>query len=284
MADIRPMRLDDVAAVHDLNVLTFEALDVSLGVEPPPPPDPAVAMPRYRNLATTDPDGAWVAEEDGEVIGVALALLRDGVWGLSLLLVRPDRQSSGIGGALLTRAHAYANGARGRIIMASPDPRALRAYSRLGLELHPYVTAAGTPTVAAAPAGIRVGDAGDIPLTEIVDRHVRGAARGQDIATLLEMRQVLLIAPERGYAVVDPNGSVRTLAALDDEAAAELLRAALARAPGRVEIETLTAKQQWALPVALEAGLELRINSGGAMFTSGEVGTFTPYLPSGAFL
>ncbi|MDA0183534.1 GNAT family N-acetyltransferase [Solirubrobacter phytolaccae] len=281
---IRPMRVEDVLAVHDLNVLTFEALDISMGVEPPPRPDPAVALPRYRNLATTDPDGAWVAEEDGEVVGVALALRREDVWGLSLLLVRPDRQSSGIGGALLARAHAYAEGARGRIIMASPDPRALRAYSRLGLDLHPYVAAVGTPKPAAPPAGVRVGDATDIPLTETVDRHVRGAARGQDIATLLEMRQTLLIVPERGYAVVNTDGAVRIVAALDDEAAADLLRAALARATGRVELETLTAKQQWAVAVALEAGLELRINSGGAMFTSGDVGTFTPYLPSGAFL
>ena len=281
---IRPMRLEDAAEVHDLNVLTFEALDVSLGVQPPPRPDPAVAMPRYRHLATTDPDGAWVAESGGELVGVALALRREDVWGLSLLLVRPDHQSSGIGGALLARAHAYADGARGRIIMASPDPRALRAYSRLGLDLHPYVTAVGTPRPAAPPAWIRLGDASDIPLTETVDRHVRGAARGQDIATMLEMRQLLLIAPERGYAVIGADGALRIVAALDEEAASDLLRAALARAPGAVEIETLTAKQQWAVAVALEAGLELRINSGGAMFTSGEVGTFTPYLPSGAFL
>jgi len=101
---------------------------------------------------------------------------------------------------------------------------------------------------------------------------------------MLEMRQLLLIAPERGYAVIGADGALRIVAALDEEAASDLLRAALARAPGAVEIETLTAKQQWAVAVALEAGLELRINSGGAMFTSGEVGTFTPYLPSGAFL
>jgi len=284
MADLRRMRPEEAPEVHDLTVLTFEALDISLGVQPPPRPDPAVAHPRYRHLATRDPDGAWVAVEDGEIVGVALALRREEVWGLSLLIVRPDRQSSGIGGALLARAHAYAEGARGRIIMASPDSRALRAYSRLGLELHPFVTAVGTPKPAAPPAGIRVGDASDIPLTETVDRHVRGAARGEDIAVMLEMRQILLIAPERGYAVVDDDGSLRIVAALDDEAASDLLRAALARAPGKVTIETLTAKQQWAIAVAVEAGLELKTNSDGAMFTDGDVGTFAPYLPSGAFL
>jgi len=284
MADLRRMRPEDAPEVHDLNVLTFEALDVSLGVEPPPRPDPAVAMPRYVHLATTDPDGAWVAESEGEIVGVALALRREDVWALSLLLVRPDHQSSGIGGALLARAHAYAEGARGRIIMASPDPRALRAYSKLGLDLLPYVSAVGTPKPADPPPGIRVGDASDIPLTETVDRYVRGAARGQDIAVMLQMRQTLLIAPERGYAVINADNAVRIIGALDDEAAADLLRAALARSSGKVTIECLTARQQWAIPVVLEAGLELRTNSDGAMFTSGEVGTFTPYLPSGAFL
>ena len=284
MTTIRQMRPDEAPEVHDLSVLTFEALDVSRGVQPPPRPDPVFAHPRYRHLATTDPDGAWVAEEDGTIVGAALALRREDVWALSLLVVRPDQQSSGIGGALLARAHAYAEGARGRIIMASPDPRALRAYSRLGLELHPFVEAFGTPKPAAPPPGIRVGDASDIPLTETVDRHVRGAARGEDIAVLLEMRQTLLIAPERGYAVVNAHGAVRIVAALDDAAASDLLRAALARATGEVTVEGLTAKQQWAIAVAIEAGLELRVNSDGAIFTGGEVGSFTPYLPSGAFL
>ena len=39
---------------------------------------------RYRiaHLLETDPDGAWVAELDGEIVGIGLALLREGVWGL----------------------------------------------------------------------------------------------------------------------------------------------------------------------------------------------------------
>ncbi|RKQ92323.1 acetyltransferase (GNAT) family protein [Solirubrobacter pauli] len=284
MAQLRPMRPDEAPEVHDLSVMTFEALDVSRGEEPPQRPDPVLARPRYRHLATTDPDGAWVAEEDGVIVGAALALRREDVWGLSLLIVRPDRQSTGIGGQLLARAHAYAEGARGRVILASPDPRALRAYFRLGLELHPHVDAAGTPKGVHAPAGVRVGDASDIPLTEAVDRAVRGAARGQDIAVMLEMRQTLLVAPERGYAVVNAHGALRVLAATDESAATDLLRAVFARATGEITVEWLTAKQQWAIAAALEAGLELRTHMAGGVFTDGDVGPFTPYLPSGAFL
>jgi GNAT superfamily N-acetyltransferase len=282
MADLRPMREEDVPAVHDLNVLTFEALDVSRGETPGPRPDPAMAHIRYRHLLETDPDGAWVATEHGEVVGCALALRREDVWGLSLLIVRPDVQSSGVGSALLRRAHAYADGARGRIICASPDPRALRAYLRLGLDFHPSASAEGTPKLQ-APDGIRPGDASDLPLTERVDRHARGAAHGVDIGAQLAMGQSLLVAPGRGYAVVNPEGGVRQLAALDDGAAADLLRAVLARATGPVTVEWLTARQQWAFAVALEAGLELKAGTGG-IFLGGETGPFSPYLPSGAFL
>lgn len=278
------MRVEDVPEVHDLNVLTFEALDISQGETPPPRPNPTQAHVRYRHIVTTDPEGSWVAEDGGAIVGVALAHRREDVWGLSLLLVRPDLQSSGIGGTLLRHAHDYAKGARGRIIMASSDPRALRSYFRLGLDCHPYVAAVGRPKPAPAPAGIRLGDADDIPLTEIVDRHVRGAARGSDIGALLEMRQTLLVAPERGYAVVNDQGSVRIVSALDEQAAADLLRAGLARADGEIRLEVLAANQQWAIAVAVEAGLELRTNSGGALFTGGDLGPMTPYLPSGAFL
>jgi GNAT superfamily N-acetyltransferase len=282
MPELRPMHEDDVEAVHDLNVLTFEALDASRGRPPEPRPDPALAYIRYRHLVRHDPAGAWVAEHEGDIVGCALALRREDVWGLSLLVVRPDLQSSGTGGALLRRAHEYADGARGWIIMASPDPRALRAYFRLGLELHPSAAAVGTPR-AVAPDGLREGDASDIPFTAAVDRQVRGAAHGPDIGVGLEMGHALLIVPERGYALVRPDGGVRLLAALDDAAAADLLRAALARADGEVTVDWLTAKQQWAFAVCVEAGLKLNAGAG-AVFTSGDVGPFTPYLPSGAFL
>ena len=282
MPELRPMRTEDVEEVHDLSVLTFEALNASRDEPPEPRPDPTMAHIRYRHLVSTDPGGAWVAEHQGAIVGCALALRREDVWGLSLLIVRPDMQSSGTGGELLRRANEYAKGARGRIIMASMDPRALRAYFRLGLDLHPALCAQGTPKVA-DPGGVREGDEADVPLTEAVDRHVRGAAHGPDIGALLQMGQTLLVAPDRGYAVVGPGGSVRLLAAFDDEAAGDLLRAALARADGDVTVECLSARQQWAIAVCVDAGLRLK-EGPTAIFLGGDVGPFTPYLPSGAFL
>jgi GNAT superfamily N-acetyltransferase len=283
MPEIRPMKQDDVAAVHDLAVTTFEDLARRLHEPSGARPDPLMAHMRYRHLVRTDPAGAWVAEDERGIGGCALALKREGVWGLSLLIVRPDLQSAGVGGELLRRANEYADGARGRIILSSPDPRAMRAYSRLGLEAHPCLWATGTPRVTADPSATREGTKDDLPFTELVDRHVRGAAHGSDIGVQLEMGQTLLIAPERGYAVVG-GGEVRLLAAFDEEAARDLLRAALATAgDGMATASWLTSAQQWAIGVCLEAGLELRGDSG-AVFVDGDVGPFRPYLPSGAFL
>jgi hypothetical protein len=223
-----------------------------------------------------------VAERDGEVVGGALAIVREGVWGLSLLVVRPDAQSSGAGRELLARAYEYGNGARGRIVLASRDPRALRAYARLGLALHPAAAAHGRARIAAPPE-VRPGDTDDLPLTEAVDRAVRGAAHGEDILALLEADGRLLVLPERGYAVMR-GPELRLLAAFDEAGAATLLRGCLAAADGAEStVDFITSAQQWAVAPCVEAGLELR-SEGGAVFLGGDVGPFAPYLPSGAYL
>ena len=284
MPTLRPMDRDDDIAVHQLATIAFADLTARLHMPPPPPPQLMPAIVRLQQLIGRDPGGAWVAEEDGGIVGAALALDREGVWGLSLLVVLPAYQSSGIGRALLERTLEYAGGGeRGAIILASADPRALRAYARAGFEAHPCFDATGRPDVAAAPGSVREGDESDIPLTEMVDRAVRGAAHGSDIEAFLRSYHRLFVVPGRGY-VVFGGGAIRLLAALDEDAARDLLLAALAATPPgeEVDVEWITAAQQWAVGPVLEAGLVLR--PGGAVFLRGDVGPFQPYLPSGAYL
>ena len=280
---IRPMRAEDDVAIHHVSVVTFADLSRRLNEPPSPPPPLMPAIVRIQQLFERDPGGAWVAEDEGRMVGVALALDREGVWGLSLLVVLPDYQSLGVGRALLERSLEYAGGGeRGAIILASPDPRALRAYSRAGFEAHPSFGASGHPRIA-HPATVREGDASDLPLTEAVDRAVRGAAHGSDIAALLRAHGRLFVYPERGYAVLGSNG-INLLAALDEAAARDLLHAALAAAPEDREthVEWITSSQQWAVRAVLDAGLALK--PGGAVYVRGDVGPFSPYLPSGAYL
>ena len=284
MPALRPMRRDDALAVHELSVRTFTELEQRLHEPPYPPQRAERALVRIHQLLDRDAGGAWVAERDGQLTGAALAIERDGLWGLSLLVVDPAHQSAGLGRALLARSLEYGGGGRrGAVILASPDSRALRAYSRAGFSPHPNLRAMGRPTAVEPPPGVREGGPRDFELIERVDVAVRGAAHGSDIEAFLRAGCRLLVAEHRGYAVLGP-GSVRLLAALDDDAAVDLLRAALAAAPRGEEIavEWLTARQDWAIGPVLDAGLTLRSN--GAVFVRGDIGPFRPYLPSGAYL
>lgn len=252
----------------------------------PPESWPPLAQGRLRfdHFIGTDPDGAWAAVgDDGQLVGCALALVREGLWGLSLLVVRPDAQSSGVGGRLLDQAWAYGEGARGAIILASPDHRALRAYARLGLTLHPTVTARGHVRGVSPPPEVRPGGPGDWDLVASIDRKVRGAAREPDMEALTVPPSEFLVLPDQGYVIVR-EGNVRLLAAPDPDAAALLLRAAFAASGDHeISVEWITGDQNWAVGPCLDAGLDLNVNAG-AVFVSGDVGPFTPYLPNGAYL
>ena len=212
---LRPLLPEDAPVVYDVMVQSFADLAARFHEDPAPPPgDPEPGRLRIRHLATTDPGGAWLAEEDGAVVGAALALLREGLWGLSLLVVRPGVQSRGTGRALLERALAYGEGARGQIILASSDARALRAYARAGLTLHPTAIAQGVPAAVAMPAGVRPYEPGDRSMTDAIGRHVRGAPHGDDLDVMRESGAAVLVLPDGGY-VVHRDGGVGLLAARD---------------------------------------------------------------------
>ena len=277
------MRDADVPAAEEVARAAFADLDRRAGRDPHPPGPSDWAYVRVRRILATDPGGCWVAEaDDGAVVGSALALVREGVWGLSRLVVAPGHQSGGLGRELLRRALAHGDDAPGGIIPASSDPRALRAYARAGFRLEPALSASGTPSAALAPdPAVRGFAPGDHPLAAAVDREVRGAAHGADLDALLAGGCHGLTLPGRGYAITRAD-ELKLLAARDDEAAAVLLRAAIAAAPGQARVDWITARQAWAVDVVLDAGLAL--GPGGAVCLRGDVGPFRPYLPSGAYL
>ena len=280
---VRPMGADDVDRVRQVTEAAFAGLEAASGVPEPPAQPTDRARIRFAHLLATDPGGCWVAERKGRVVGAAIAILREGLWGLSLLVVHPAQQSTGLGRELLARAVEYGSGARGRIILASPDARALRAYLNLGLDLVPAAAAAGVPRGARAPAGVRRGGPDDAPLIAEVDHLVRGAAHGDDVDKLVAGGHRLLVDPGRGYVTIG-RGSVSLLAARDEEAATGLLRAALhAAGDDVIRVEWLTADQQWAVRECHRAGLSFHLDWG-AVLTDGDVGPLRPYLPNGAYL
>jgi len=280
---VRPMEAGDVDETRRVTQAAFAGLEAASGVPEPPAQSPEHARIRFAHLLGTDPGGCWVAVRKERVVGAAIAILREGLWGLSLLIVHPAQQSTGLGRELLARAAEYGRQARGRIVLASPDPRALRAYLGLGLELQPAAAAAGVPRGARAPAEVRPGEPEDAPLMAEIDHLVRGAAHGADVDKLVAAGHRLLVHPGRGYVTIG-RGSVSLLAARDEEAAAGLLRAALHAAGDEViRVEWLTAHQQWAVEECHRAGLSFHLDWG-ALLADGDTGPLWPYLPNGAYL
>ena len=242
---------------------------------------------RYRHLLEHDQRGAWVAVEGDRLAGVALALVREGVWMLSLFAVAEEYRNEGVGKELLDRALLYARGCRGAMIASSRHPAAMRRYALAGFTLQPTLMAGGKVRRESLPAGLktREGTEADLELANRVDRLLRGAPHGPDLEFMLRTGSRLLVADGPvgyGYAVVW-EGSPALLAATTPETAVDLLWSCLAQSDGsHVEVHWITGSQDWAVPVVLEAGLSL--SPAGPICVRGELGPLTPYLPCGPFL
>ena len=277
---LRPMLRADVPAASAVSI-------AALGLDADTSPDVLHARhePRVGHFVETDPDGAWVAEDGGEIIGVALATVREDVWGLSLLAVDPDHQARGTGGALLAASLRTARECRGALILSSVDPKAMRLYARAGFALHPCVSAAGIPVEPRPEPEAEEVSASEVAwLGRRMGRAVRGASYDpRDLRMLEEVGTRFLAISGRGFAG-HREGSPRLLAADDDDAAAALLRTCLASGPrgGTVHVECLVAGNDWAIRTCLDAGLAL--SPEGPVFTRGEVGPLRPWIPSGALL
>lgn len=248
----------------------------------------AKARARHLHFIEHDAEGTWVATVDDRLVGHGAALVREGLWGLSLLVVDPATQSGGIGRKLLDATLRYADGCDRAIIQSSSDPRAIRAYATAGFELFPQMMATGKPAVDGAPSSItrvREGGLSDADLADEIDRAVRGSGRGPDhgfIAPGMDM-YVVDDVDGRGYAY-RRGSDVYLLAASDDDTATALIWRCFQRGAELdidITVDHLTAEQQWAMGACFDA--RLKMTPGGPVFWRGA----TPprsYLPSGAFL
>ncbi len=186
----RPMVGSDLGATRYVTHEAMDALDRSQGVAPQPwiPADPWT----QRHLLQTDPDGAWVAELNGVVVGYSMALLRGDIWYLSQLFVQPDQHGHGIGRELLRRAQAYGRerGARVFAVVATTSPVAHGLYMRAGM----FAIGVGyrmigqlAPLEGLPPSSdeITTADA-HIGAIAALDREVFGAERRKDHAIYLD--------------------------------------------------------------------------------------------------
>lgn len=238
---------------------------------------------RMLHLLETDPEGSWIAADGETVIGVAQAHVRGDRWILATLGVLPEFQERGIGRQLLALTLDYRGPAPLGAIFSSPDPRALHRYASAGFDLHPTVGGFGPPRKGCEePSGIDLVSEGALDTVAAVDRSVRGTERTGDIDFHLRNGYQLLLAGTQGYAIIT-GGILSMLAAVDEDTAEALLRAAIARCPRgeSFNVSWVTARQQWAIRVLVAAGVPLFVHE--AVMTLGRWEPDRPYLANGIF-
>lgn len=288
---IRPMQLGDVPEAEALSADSFLAVDEETWTSRLPSPErrsPARAsawIARTCHFLTTDPGGCWVAATGDRMVGFVVSFRRELGWFLSSYAVRPALRGSGIGRPLLDAALGHSVGCLRGMVSAFDDPRAFRRYHAAGFTMHPQLAFTGVLSRASLPvaSGVREGTPADFELMDSVDRRCRDAAHGVDHPVLASLFRLLVLdrTTGSGYCYVDPSGAPALLAATNRRTAARLLWDALASADGPVTVTHVTAVNEWAVSVCLEAGL--------APYTSGYLGVRgmkppMPYIHNGSFL
>lgn len=286
--EIRDLRDDDVAAAQLTAYHSLRNAGLAYGWETPELDDAVRerGQRRIRHAAQHDPEGAFVADRGGQIVGVSLATRRGPLWFLSLLAVATEVQSQGVGRRLLDASLATFD--KVGMLCASSDPKALRRYRRAGFDLVPAYVAEGTVDRSLLPTskGVREGSYDDDrDFVESIASAQRGAPHGPDLDYFAQLGNRLFVtdsARGRGYVVTGPYG-VSVLGATTPEAAAAVLWTALAEATKPVELLWLSRDQQWAIDVALDARLAVR--PGGSRCVREQdphrLGPMSPYLPSG---
>jgi GNAT superfamily N-acetyltransferase len=271
------MQSDDIDAAAEVAAAAFQR---DLG-------DPVLGRRWRERIAypwQTDPGGAFVAERNGQVIGVAEAIVRERLWCLSMLAVQPGIQSTGAGRSLMERAAEYGAAADCGLIVSSNDPRALRLYADFGFAMHPTFEASGVVErrrVPALDASVREDDGGDLDAFAGLTRAIRGAPYTDELGLALAQGARVLRIADRGFAAVNAEGLLWALVARDEEAAGALLWSALALAEGPARVRWITGAQQWAIEIVARAGL--RLAAYGALCVRGTPGPLAPFLPNNAF-
>lgn len=290
---IRPLHFDDLPVCQQISDDAFYEVDVAAFRQgwPAParrtPSRQAAWIARSTNYLTTDPQGAWCAELDGEIVGFAISYRRDVTWLLATYAVRPGLQGKGIGKAILDAALTHAKHCLRGMLAASDDPGAAQRYQSAGFDLHPQMCLRGRVDRALLPVvdHMREGTPGDFALMDSIDRQRRDAAHGGDHVILSALFRLIVTdtTTGSGYVYVDETGSAVLLAASNERTATRLLWESLAAStPDQdVLIGHITGANQWALKVGVEARLSLG--------TAGYLGLRgmkppTPYLHHGSLL
>lgn len=287
----RPAREDELEKAEELVVGSINELTQRHGFGKMASPRPA----HFQSFSLRDdPDGLWVAEDNGDILGFTFSWVSDDLWFLAELFVAPGQQGSGIGNELLARTlrHAEKNKAEHKaLITFAFNTVSQGLYIRHGLypRLPLYflkvtrdvlLSRLGQPQLRSVPLA-----AADLPRLAEIDAHALGVSRWKHHRYLMAdsaMKGVLLYAGDEcaGYVYVNPDGHIGPLAVTRADRTGAAFQTALTLAAER------GATQATALiPGASDAALDIAVGHGMRitfpmlLMSSRPFGDWTCYLP-----
>jgi hypothetical protein len=204
-AAYRLARESDLDACAGLHKAAVDDYQVRLG-QPPMPEDLLPIRRLLAHLLRTDPERFWVATVRGELgderlVGFTSATVREGLWFLAMLFVRPGIQAAGLGQALMDRAQAGRDVDAGGPAVPGPD-------DPLDTGIHTW----GMCTDAAQPISnalyARRGMVPRIPAWRLIGEVRRWSA----VPVLPDMLEAV---PFEAVVAADPDGERRLADAVD---------------------------------------------------------------------
>jgi GNAT superfamily N-acetyltransferase len=197
--EIRPGTSEDLFSAFVVFRLALYRLNQSLELASPenkPSPENLSAhfeiFRTYTEHLFQTADQFWVAEDEGEIIGFSRSILRDGIRQLSELFVNPDKQSQGVGKRLLESAFPF-EGANNRVIISSPDVRAVTRYLKSGVKIRFTIYDWGRkPEIVPFETDLSIepfsGSPENLAVLNSIDRTILGYTREADHIWLSKIR------------------------------------------------------------------------------------------------
>jgi GNAT superfamily N-acetyltransferase len=258
----------DALVVHSINDLTERH-----GFGPMTSPRP----PRFQQFCLKDdPDGLWVAEDEGQIVGFAFSWVCDDLWFLAQLFVSPGQQGTGIGNELLNRTlqQAETRGSTNRVLITFAFNRVSQGlYIRHGLfpRVPLYFVSASREALRGHLGGARFRcepiekRAARLRNLIEIDAQVLGISREKHHGFLVNedgTRGVAFYDGDNcvGYAYISSSGHIGPLAVAQPEAMGAALRTALSIAAdgGASNVSAfLPGTSEAALALAIECGMRI---------------------------
>jgi ribosomal protein S18 acetylase RimI-like enzyme len=246
-----------------------------------------------------DPDGLWVADDAGEILGFAWSWVCSDLWFLAQLFVSPGQQGRGIGNELIKRTfeHAQKSGAANRaLITFSFNTVSQGLYIRHGLfprfPIYNFSVARERLLGRLQGAQFRC-----VPLEETasqlhslaqIDTRALGVPREKHHRYLINdsaTRGVSLYAGDDcvGYVYVSTDGHIGPLAVAQPDALGTAFMTALnlAAESGASQVSAfIPGTSDTALSIAVEHGMRITLPM--VLMATRDFGDWTQYLPRNA--